>query len=1047
MSCQSVPMEETHYRLGLDIGANSIGWCCLSLDGDRRPSAILAAGVRVFPDGRDPQTLASLAADRRAARAARRRRDRYLRRRRVLVNALVRHGLLPAGGSVAGTDPWPLREAALSRRLDPHDLGRVIFHLNQRRGFASNRKTDRGNEDDRGKIADAADRLRGELARAGAPTLGAWLAARHAEGKPVRARLRGEGAQASYDFYPTRDLVLAEFDAIWSAQAGWNPALTDAMRDEIRRILFHQRPLKAPPVGRCWLEPEEPRAPRALPTVQRFRIAQDLVNLRITVPGFPDRALTDNERAVVAARLNGGRDMSFEQMRRALGLTGEARFNLESDSREKLDGAATARRLAIGTRKRPAPLAEVWETLDDDTRDAVAAVLLEAEHESEAEAQLVALGLPEDAARRTAGVALQDGHASLSLKAIRRILPFLESGMRYDQAVQAAGYAHHSDDRTGEILPALPYYGEVLRERLGTGTNDPDDPYEKRIGRAPNPTVHVALNELRRVTNALIGRFGPPAEIVVEVLRELGHSAAQRREIERAQRENREKNEAARRAIESLGLRVTGGAIKRYRLWEEQARDPKDRCCPITGTVIGIERLFSAEIEEDHILPFAVTLDDGNANRVLITREANRRKSRRAPFDAFGHTPEWPDILRRVALLPPAKRWRFQEGALEKWRGDNPDFLARHLTDSAYLARLARLYLRAVCDPDRVWTVPGRLTALVRDAQGLNALLGRGGARKDRTDHRHHAVDALAVALTDRSLLQRVATAARRAQEVDRRLVADLDEPWPGFVAEAKAAIGRIVVSHKPDHGTGGKLHNETAYGAVRGAGATGPNVVVRKPLAAFAKEGPEKARAAVRDPVLAEKIAGTLSISDARARAAALAELDHGAGRVRRVRTWERLETRPIASAPYKRVKLDANHRIEFWRLPGRDGRRGRVVAQVVSLMDAAADEEAKRLGRPVPDRRPHPAAKLMMRLHKNDLVAFGEGEARRILRVVKFSAGQSVLAPHHESGNLKARDADKGDPFKYVNASVARLSREKARLVSVDPAGRVHDPGPREW
>jgi CRISPR-associated endonuclease Csn1 len=494
-------------------------------------------------------------------------------------------------------------------------------------------------------------------------------------------------------------------------------------------------------------------------------------------------------------------------------------------------------------------------------------------------------------------------------------------------------------------------------------------------------------------------------------------------------------------------VNVNGGNIKRYRLWQEQARDPKDRCCPITGTLIGIEKLFSAEIEEDHILPFALTLDDSNANRVLVTREANRRKARQAPFEAFGASPTWPEILKRVALLPPAKRWRFGEDALAKWMGEGQDFLARHLTDSAYLARLARLYLRCICDPDRVWTVPGRLTALVRDAQGLNSVLGRGGARKDRTDHRHHAVDALAVGLTDRSLLQRVSAAARRAAEVDRRLLADMEEPWPGFAAAAKAAVAAITVSFKPDHGTGGKLHNDTAYGAVKGAGAAGPNVVVRKPIASFAKATPEKAKEAIRDPVLAGKVAETLSITDAKTRAAALAALEHAGTPVHRVRSWEALDTRVIASAPWKRVKLDANHRFEFWRLPAAGGRPGKVVTQVVSLFDAAADAEAKRLGRPMPPRRPHPAAKLMMRLHKDDLVAFGQVADRRILRVVKSREGQVTLAPHNESGNLKARDADKADPFKYVSGSVASFARERARKVWVDPAGVGHDPGPQDW
>ncbi len=50
-------------RLGLDVGTNSIGWCLY--DGD----SIRDIGVRIFSDGRDAKTGASLAVDRRAARA------------------------------------------------------------------------------------------------------------------------------------------------------------------------------------------------------------------------------------------------------------------------------------------------------------------------------------------------------------------------------------------------------------------------------------------------------------------------------------------------------------------------------------------------------------------------------------------------------------------------------------------------------------------------------------------------------------------------------------------------------------------------------------------------------------------------------------------------------------------------------------------------------------------------------------------------------------------------------------------------------------------
>jgi CRISPR-associated endonuclease Csn1 len=88
-------MAERPYRLGLDMGTNSLGWFMLWLDSAGRPHALGPGGVRVYPDGRDPQSGTSNAVDRREARSARRRRDRYLRRRADLMKALVRHGLMP----------------------------------------------------------------------------------------------------------------------------------------------------------------------------------------------------------------------------------------------------------------------------------------------------------------------------------------------------------------------------------------------------------------------------------------------------------------------------------------------------------------------------------------------------------------------------------------------------------------------------------------------------------------------------------------------------------------------------------------------------------------------------------------------------------------------------------------------------------------------------------------------------------------------------------------------------------------------------------------
>lgn len=125
------------------------------------------------------------------------------------------------------------------------------MHISRHRGFKSNRKTDRANEDEKGKIASASADLRQELVDKGAPTYGAWLATRHEIGKPVRVRPTGDGVQTSYDFYPTRAMLEAEFDHIWRMQAGHHAELTGEAREAVRDAVFFQRPLKPIMPGRC----------------------------------------------------------------------------------------------------------------------------------------------------------------------------------------------------------------------------------------------------------------------------------------------------------------------------------------------------------------------------------------------------------------------------------------------------------------------------------------------------------------------------------------------------------------------------------------------------------------------------------------------------------------------------------------------------------------------------------------------------------------------------------------------------------------------------
>src|SRR3546814_3899860 len=93
--------------------------------------------------------------------------------------------------------------------------------------------------------------------------------------------------------------------------------------------------------------------------------------------------------------------------------------------------------------------------------------------------------------------------------------------------------------------------------------------------------------------------------------------------------------------------------------------------------------------------------------------------------------------------------------------------------------------------------------------------------------------------------------------------------------------------------------------------------------------------------------------------------------------------------------------------------------------------------------ERLPHPAAKRVLSLRQNDLVAVEpNGQDRKIMRVVKFSGGgQITFAEHQEAGPLKARDAASSDidPFKYFYSSAGGLQRSEEHTSELQSLMRI--------
>ena len=228
------------YRLALDLGSTSLGWAMIRLNANNEPCAVIKAGVRIFSNGREPAKPGtqgdSLAKTRREARAMRRRRDRLLKRKARMTRTLIEYGFFPAEvakrKALEMMNPYALRAKGLNEALSPAEFGRALFHINQRRGFKSNRKTDK-KDNDSGALKTAISKLRETLKSENCRTVGEYLNKRNESKQTVRARyhqdkiIKDDGKSKInkyYDLYIDRAMIEHEFDELWQKQAELNPA-------------------------------------------------------------------------------------------------------------------------------------------------------------------------------------------------------------------------------------------------------------------------------------------------------------------------------------------------------------------------------------------------------------------------------------------------------------------------------------------------------------------------------------------------------------------------------------------------------------------------------------------------------------------------------------------------------------------------------------------------------------------------------------------------------------------------------------------------------
>jgi CRISPR-associated endonuclease Csn1 len=793
--------------LGMDVGSSSLGWALIAEEQQK----IVAAGVRVFPEGVDRDQQGgekSKSQSRREARGTRRQIQRRARRRRLLRKALIQAGLFPKESytleKLLQTNPYELRAKALAEKIELHQLGRIFLHLAQRRGYSSNRKTDKAKES-KGILAEM-DELGEKIKNAGCITLGGYFAKE--DEKYDRSRAGAE--RHIRGLHTRREMYIDEFEAIWSAQKKYYPQiLSDALKygrkgkdnfpkepkplkkssDPLTEygiygILFFQRKMYWPKsvVGRCELEPREKRCPRAARIAQRFRMVQEVNNLMLLdrVTG-EYRSLSQSEREKLLGLLSEKKELSFNDIRKKLDLGDEVRFNFESGGRDKLDGHKTdhamAGKKAIGKR---------WKELSEEIKDRIVDILILEDQETEAVKSLVdECELTEEESQRALSVPLPESYMSFSRSAMKKLLHFMEKGYALmgqnaeNSAIHAAGYLR-ADERAVNQRKYLPIPPELT-----------------------NPLVRQAMYEVRKTINAilkeLVYRQGHElTHIYIELAREAKKSFNERQEIRIDNSKKRKIREDVVNDIEEYdsSVKPTRKIINRYLLWKEQGED-----CPYCGYKISIGQLFNGDADVDHILPRWRSLDDSMANKVIAHKKCNQDKGDRTPCEWLAESdPERYQIALRVASkLPFGKQKKFQQKdvVLE-------DFVNRQLTDTAYITRCVSQYMQ--CLGAEVICTRGQMTSDLRHYWGMNTILNpEGQSEKNREDHRHHAVDALVIGLTDRKRLFALANNKENIQP-----------PWPCFHEDAEIIIKEINVSHRVLRKLRGALHEDTFYGATQ---------------------------------------------------------------------------------------------------------------------------------------------------------------------------------------------------------------------------------------
>lgn len=868
--------------LGLDLGIGSIGWALVEKDENNNPINIIKIGSRTVPlldgeeDGFSAGTGVSANKGRTIKRTARKCNNRYKLRREQLTDGLRAHHMLPDSSlfQLSPLQLWQLRSTAATEKVSLSELGRILYHLIQKRGYKHSKDNELDSKETE-YVATINTRYK-EIQEKGV-TIGQYFAQRLKETEHIQKNGVSYSYRIKEQVYP-RAAYEEEFHKILATQQQFYPeVLTDEVIKDFFKFIYYQRPLKSCKhlVSRCELESQllssdetansyAPKvAPLSSPLAQLDKVWEAVNHFTVKNKRNDTLYISLEQRQAIVDYLQHNLTIKKNVMRDILGISKSKEWIVKADCLNVLQGNKTRIFIAEALSSGKLTQEEIDHFLSfnldfdsdvDTTTGEIIATTVSCNFEQQPLFKLwhFIYSIPEESDLRNKliefGIKDDDvldalcklsfktmGYAKKSTKAIRKILPYLMDGYNYSEACTMAGY-NHSNSITKEEEAKRPLKDHIPQIQKN----------ELR-----QPVVEKILNQMINIVNSLI-KDGTIDEIRVELARELKQSKYERVKATKDIRANKRKNDEKAERVKEYNFVPTRNRIMRYKMWEET----NHRCIYCGDGVDVKEFLSGVDAEREHIIPKALLFDDSFSNQTCACRKCNKEKRDRTAYDYMRDCGKEQEFVERVNelletskisktkynhLLASYKDYLERKAKGEETEEDKElweDFIDRQLRQSQMIAKKSIEVLRQICH--NVYATSGSITDFLRHQWGYDNILhdlnferfaksgnvedvivvGKDGKEtkvrriKDwnkRIDNRHHAVDALTIALTTQSMVQRINTLSASRDDMHKDVEAakekfnekkSLLEKWtaiqPHFTySEAKDAISKILISQR----------------------------------------------------------------------------------------------------------------------------------------------------------------------------------------------------------------------------------------------------------